>query len=264
MIADKIVLSWKKVPLLRFIPLLFVYLALFSFIVNFRYGGIDWQRLYEPKYLALFGAMITIAVVWNIFYYRGLQQEDILEFELIMMLSPLVTIILAEVFLPSERNFSTFLAGVIASFALIATRFRRHHIKISKTAWQTMFAMLLLSAESILIKELLHIFSPVSLYLARTTVIALVFLIIYRPKIFAMSRSAYFLTMLSAAFGVVQMVLKFYGFAALGVVETTMILVLGPFLVYFLSPLWFKEKIYKRDILAFAVLVACILYVTIK
>jgi drug/metabolite transporter (DMT)-like permease len=60
------------------------------------------------------------------------------------------------------------------------------------------------------------------------------------------------------------MVLKFYGFQNLGVVETTLILILGPFLVYFFSTYYFKEKMFKRDILAAAVVVGCILYVTFR
>lgn len=263
-IADKVVLSRKKVPLLRFIPLLFIFLALFTATLLFKWGKIEWSLLLSARYLWLTLAMIVVAVVWNIYYYRGLQQEEIHEFELIMLLSPMATIIFAEIFLPSERSWSTFIVGIIASLTLIATRFRHHHMKISQVAWQSMLAMILMSFESILIKELLGVLSPVSLYFMRTLIIAIVFILAYKPKLFSVSKSVLGLTALSAAFGVIQMVLKFYGFESLGVIETTMILVLGPFLVYFLSMFIFKEKVFKRDLLAFAVLVGCILFVTLK
>lgn len=263
-LADKIVLGRKKVPVLRFIPLLFVFLALFTSALLYRYGRVDWALLSSSKYLGLALLMTCVAVSWNIFYYRGLQQEDIHEFELIMLLSPLVTIIFAEIFIPAERNWTTFVAGILASAALIATRFRHHHMKISRVAWQSMLAMLLMSFESIVIKELLHVLSPVSLYFVRTAIIAFVFIVLYRPKLFSVPVSAFYLTMLSAAFGVVQMVLKFYGFESLGVIETTIILVLGPFLVYFISPIWFKERVFKRDIFAFVILIASILFVTLR
>ena len=57
------------------------------------------------------------------------------------------------------------------------------------------------------------------------------------------------------------MVLKFYGFQNLGVTETMMILVLGPFLVYGASAVIMKEKIFKRDVFAALIVVLCILYV---
>jgi len=263
-IADKIVLSKYRIPVMRFTPLLFIWLCLITAIFLPYFGKVDWSLVIKWQAVLLFLAMILVASVWNIFYYKGIQKEDLHEFELIMLLSPLVTILLAELFLPSERSLSVFIVAIIASGALLATRFRHHHIKISKIAWQTLLAMVLMSFESILIMKLLAYFSPVALYFVRTFIIASIFLIIYRPKLLAFSKEAFALTIISAIFGVVQMVLKFYGFTNLGVVETTMILILGPFLVYFFSSYYFGEKVFKRDIAAAMVVVGCILYVTFK
>lgn len=263
-VTDKILLSKRKIPLFRFVPMLFVFLAIFTAVLVPKWGSVNLELLMTPKYLLLVLIMVITAVTWNILYYRGIQQEDIHEFELIMLLSPMVTIILAEVFLPDERNWQTFLAGVVASLALLLTRFRHHHVQIGKIAWMTMLAMLLMSVESIFIKMLLDVLSPVALYFLRTTILATVFVSIYKPKVLGFSKSSFFLLMFTAILGVIQMVLKFFGFDKLGVTETTMILVLGPFLVYFLSFFWFKEKLYKRDVFAFIVLIACILFVTFK
>ncbi|MFA7244529.1 MAG: DMT family transporter [Patescibacteria group bacterium] len=263
-VADKIILCRHRVPVLRFIPLLFIWLAIISAIFLPLYGSINWNGLLTAQYIILFILLIVVAVTWNIFYYKGIQKEEIHEFELIMLLSPLVTILLATIFLPKERDWTIFVAAVVASGALLATRFRHHHMKIGRTAWQTMLAMVLMSAESIFIKEMLAVMSPVTLYFIRTAIVGLVFLIAYRPKLFSMPRTAYGLTIISAIFGVVQMVLKFYGFDSLGVVETTMILVLGPFLVYFASSYYFKEQLYKRDIFAAVIVILCILFVTFK
>lgn len=260
-VADKFVLCKYKVPVMRLLPLQFIWLSIITAIFLTRWGSFDMGSLLEWKYIVLFVLMILIAVNWNILYSQGIQKEDLHEFELIMLLSPLVTIIFATIFLPAERNWSVFVPGIIATGALLATRFRAHHVRISKVAWRTLIAMVLMSLESIIIKELLGAFSPVALYFARTTIIAVVFLFMFKPKLLEMHRNAFALAILSAIFGVVQMVLKFYGFQSLGVIETTMILVLGPFLVYLAASMFFKEHIYKRDIFAAAVVVMCILYV---
>lgn len=260
-VADKFALSKYRVPVMRFIPLLFIFLAIFTAIFLPRWGGYDIDLVQSQKYILLFIGMIIVAVSWNILYYQGIQKEDLHEFELIMLLSPLATIAFAEMFLPAERNAGVLIPGLIASLALIATRFRKHHVHIGRTAWRTIVAMLLMSLESIFIKELLAAYSPVTLYFVRTFVIAIVFIALYKPKLLAMPRTAFALTIISAIFGVLQMVLKFYGFSSLGVVETTMILVLGPFLVYLASFFFFREQLYKRDILAAVVVVLCILYV---
>ena len=261
-IADKLILSKYKVPVMRFIPLLFVWLAIITAVFLPKFGGFDIDSISNYKYILLFVLMIVLALTWNIYYYRGIQKEEIHEFELIMLLSPLVTVLLAEIFLPSERSLSTFIAALVASGALIISRFRHHHVKVGKVAWMTIVAMVLMSGESIVIKELLNIFSPVTLYFIRTSVLALAFIILYKPKLMVMKKEAYALTIISAIFGVMQMVLKFYGFKELGVIETTLILVLGPFLVYFFSASLFKEKLFKRDIFAAIIVVACVLYVT--
>lgn len=259
-VADKFVLSRYRVPVMRFIPLLFIWLSVITAFFLPRWGMVKLD-LFDWKYIGIFAAMVIVAVAWNIFYYQGIQKEDLHEFELIMLLSPLATIIFATIFLPSERNLSIFVPGLIATAALIATRFRGHHISIGKTATRTIMAMFLMSFESILIKELLNVFSPVALYFIRTSIIAIIFLLLYKPKLLNLHRNAFALTILSALFGVVQMILKFYGFSNLGVVETTMILVLGPFLIYLASFFLLKEPLYRRDLFAAFVVVLCILYV---
>lgn len=260
-VADKFVLSKYKVPVMRFLPLQFIWLAIITGIFLSRWGGLDVSKVLHWQYILLFVLMILTAVCWNVLYSQGIQKEDLHEFELIMLLSPLMTIVFATIFLPAERNWGIFIPGLIATGALLATRFRSHHVRIGRVAWRTMVAMILMSFESILIKELLGAFSPVTLYFIRTTVIAIIFLIMFRPKLLLMHRNAFALAILSAMFGVVQMVLKFYGFQNLGVIETTMILVLGPFLVYVASSAFFKERLYKRDVFAAMVVVLCILYV---
>lgn len=261
-VVDKVVLSHYKIPVKRFIPLLFIWLAVITAFLLPKFGSVDWVVLGAPKYLLLFLAMLLVAITWNSFFYRGIQSEEIHEFELIMLLSPLFTIIFSEIFLPSERSLSLFIAGVVASLALIVSRFRHHHLQIGKNSVIIFTAMILMSAESILIKMLLDVFSPAALYFARTVVMSLVFLILWRPKLLAMPKKCFAYTIISAVFGVTQMVLKFYGFAKLGVIETTIILVLGPFLVYFFSAFYFKENLKKRDIFAALVVIASVIYIT--
>lgn len=260
-ISDKFVLSKYRVPVMRYLPLQFIWLTVITAIFMSQWGEYNFEMFFQLKYILMFVLMIAVASIWNVMYAQGIQKEDLHEFELIMLLSPLMTIIFATIFLPNERNWGIFLPAIIAAAALLATRFRSHHVHIGKIAWRTILAMVLMSFESILIKELLSVFSPVTLYFLRTMTIAIVFLILFKPKLLSMPRNAFALIILSSIFGVVQMVLKFYGFQSLGVVETTMILVLGPFLVYTASSAFFKERLYKRDIFATLVVIGCILYV---
>ena len=261
-IVDKVILSRYKIPVKRFIPLLFIWLAIITAFLLPSFGLVHWQALWSYKYILLFLAMLAVAITWNSFYYRGIQDSEIHEFELIMMLSPLVTIILSEIFLPTERNLELFIAGAVASLALITSRFRRRHLQITRNSGIIVTAMILMSAESIIIKLLLDVFSPAALYFIRTAIMLVVFLTLWRPKLLSMPAKCFAFTIISAVFGVVQMVLKFYGFVHLGVVETTIILVLGPFLVYFFSAFYFKENLKFRDIFAAIIVIATVIYIT--
>lgn len=261
-LCNKLALSKYKVPVMRLLPIQFFFLVVLTMPFLKKWGAVpNFSVFMTWQYIGLFVLMIATAITWNTFYAKGIQKEDLHEFELIMLLSPIVTIIFATIFLPSERSWSVFIPGLIASGALLVTRFRKHHITIGTTAWGTIIAMVLISFEAILIKELLNIFSPVTLYFVRTFFVAVCFALIYRPKVLSVNRDAFAIIIFSAMFGVIQMVLKFVGFKNLGVIETTMILVLGPFMVYSVSSAIFKEKLYKRDLFAAVVVVLCILYV---
>lgn len=261
-LVDKIVLGKQKYPIKNFIPILFIGLAIITALILPKWGGYNKELFLTQKYIFLFILMIVVAVCWNIFYYRGLQKEELHEFELIMLLSPLATIVFAAIFLSSERDLSIVIPGVVSAMALVLTKIKKHHLVIGKAAKQTILGMLLMSFELIIIRELLDIYSPASLYFIRTFILAVVFLFLYRPK-FVSNTKTIGLIFVSSLLGVIQMVLKFYGFKNIGVIETTMILLFGPFLVYLVSGIWLKEKILSRDVFAVSVVAACVLYVTI-
>jgi drug/metabolite transporter (DMT)-like permease len=263
-LIEKVILSVYLVPVRRFIPWLFIWLAIITaFAVIIFHGGYSPEMI-KPENLLLFGLMIVTAFIWNIYSYEGLQREEVHEYELVMLFAPLATIILAEIFLPSERSLSTFIAGIIASLALLFARAEKRHLKLSPYWKQLVLATFLMAVESILIKKLLSTYEPTTLYFARTAILAIAFVIAFRPKLLQVSKKAFVFTIIAAVFGVVQMILKFYGFQHIGVVETTMILILGPILVYFLSGFFFREKLQLRTGLSALVVIACVLYVTLR
>jgi len=262
-ITDKTILSKYKVPVGVLNPVVFIFLAIITAVFLPIYGRFNFHDWLDLKVIILFGVMIVTAVIWNILSARGLQKENLHEFELIMLLTPLATIVMAALFLPSERHIGPLVAGIIASLAFLFSRIKKHHIIFTKVAKWTILGMLLASFESILIKLLLPYFSPVTLYFVRVLIVAIIFMLMYRPKILEMKKEAFALMIISAIFGVMQMVLRYYGFQNLGVVETTMVLLLGPILVYTFSYLFFGEKkFFLKDAFTAGIIVVCILYVT--
>lgn len=262
-LVDKIVLTRRQVSLRVFVPLLFLFLFLFS-VILFPFLGTISHQIFTPYYIIIFILMIATAIIWNVFYYRGVQQEKMNEFELIIMFQPLFTIVLAAVFLRGEQSVHTIIAAVIAAIALILAHFQKKHLEFSAGAVSLILAVVFMSVELILIKVLLAVFSPVALYMVRTAIIFIFFYFYYKPDIFRVANTNVALILSSAALGVVQMVTKFYGFEKYGVVYTSLVLIAAPLLIYFLSAIFLHEKIKPRILIAALVILLCIVYATLR
>lgn len=260
-IVDKIILTRRRVNLHVFIPALFLFLfittaVMFPFLGNLR------SDLFTPYYLTIFFLMILTAIIWNVFYYRGVQAEKVHDFELIIMSQPLFTILLASVFLKNEQNFYLVLAAIVASAALIIANIKKEHFVISTASVGLILAIILMSVELIFIDILLKVMSPVALYAIRTGIIFLFFIFYYRPHLKHVSDQNLWWIFLTSVLGTVQMVAKFYGFQKFGVIYTSLILILAPILTYAISTIFLHEKLKLKTTICALVILACIVYAT--
>lgn len=257
---DKVVLSYRKIPVKDFIPIVFLFLSLFTLPLLFFRGGMDWQGFLTWKYILLYLAMIAVAIVWNILYYHGVRSERVQEFELILMLNPLIVILLANFFFPAERNLQILVAGIVASLALIFAHLKREHLVFSRTALWLIVCVILMSVETIMHRALLNLISPASLYFSRTLLLLIFFVLFYRPKISGLNKISIGLIALNGLLGAAQFIARFYGYRDAGVIITTLILTIAPVLVYLGAYLYFKEKVNKKMIAAGAVIIFCIIW----
>ncbi len=257
---DKIILSKRKIPVQNFIPVLFLFLALFTFPLVLWKGQTDWRDFFSLKYALIYVMMIIVAFSWNILYYRGVKAEEVNEFELILMLNPLIVILLATLFFKFERNIQIVGASLLASIALIAAHIKREHIHFSQASLGLIFCVLLMSFETILHRYLLDIFSPASLYFSRTVILFIIFALFYRSNPKNIGWPGIGLIAFTGIEGAIQFVARFYGYKDAGVVITTLMLTIAPILVYLAAYAYFKEKIKKRMIIAGIVILACIIW----
>jgi len=260
-IVDKIILTRKRVEVHVFIPALFMFLMLLTAILMPSLGKVSTEFL-SVKYIGIFLAMLVAAIIWNVFYYRGIQKEKVQELELIMMFQPLFTIFLAAVLVERNINAHVFIASVVAAMALIVAHLRKMHFQFTEYTSGLILAVVFMSVEIILQKILLEVFSPVALYFTRTLVIFLFFYFYYRPRMEQISSVNTWLILTSSALGVAQMVTKFYGFETYGVIYTSLVLILAPVLVYMLSRITLHERLKVRTVVCAVVILGCILYAT--
>lgn len=263
-VVDKIALSKRRIPLRQFIPFVFLYLFFFTALVTPFLGSVNFDLLLSPQFLFLFLVMILLAITWNIFYYESLEKEELYEFETIIILTPLVTIILSWLFFPETWDMRVGWAALIAAIALVASHWEKHHIRLSHYSLNLMVAVVLMATEDIIITELLRdrVFSPVGLYVIRTFILFSFFFAYYRPNVAAMNRKNLNIIGLSGLLGATFMVLKFYGYRNLGIPYTALITVAAPMAIYIASAYTLRERMKLKVVLSAAVIALAIIYAT--
>lgn len=262
-LLDKLLLTKQKMKLGDYIPLLFVFLFLVTAVTLPWTGAIDVTLASSQQYIFYFILMVLLAIIWNMFYYEGLKRESILEFELIMVLTPLVTVLMAILFYPEEFNPAVFGAALIGSATLFISHIRKSHFEFNKYAIHLVLAVVLMAMETMVQKELLTIYSPALLYTIRTALLALFFGIYFKPSMDKVTNQQFGLVFWTAILGAVGMVGKFYGYNEIGITFTTLILLLVPVLASWYDARINQTPIKKRSVLAMVIILCCVAYATI-
>jgi drug/metabolite transporter (DMT)-like permease len=259
--VDKVLLSRKNLSVSRFIVWLFLFLAIFTFPILFFDNWISVEIL-TPRIIFLFIAMIALALSWNILYYLGIKNESVQEFQPILMLSPLAVIILTHLFFPQESSQRIFFISLIAATVLIFSHLEKGHLVFKRESLGLLICVVLMSLEVLIIKELLFFFAPASLYFFRCFFLFCIFLLLYRRQISSSNNILPNLTgfFLTTILGVAQMVTSFYGYQQIGVIFTTLVMILSPVLVYLFAFLFLKEKTDTKKIVGGVIILGCVIF----
>ncbi len=263
LVLDKILLGRKRLPLGVFLVGGFAAIFLLTLTLVPSLGRINWQVAGLTNELFLLFLMVIIGVAWNVLYAQAVQHEKVHHTELIMMFAPLVTVVLAAIFYPENMDNRVFILAVVASVALIFSKGTKEHFFTGKTSYNTFLAVVLMSTEAIIIRELLFSYTPVALYAVRTFFIAVFFWLYYRPKSNQLQQAPWGFIIASAVLGLVSMLGKYYAYSQLGIVFTTLITILGPVIVFLASWEVLHEKVRPRMIVASVVVLICVALATV-
>lgn len=262
-IFDKIILTRRHLSVHVMAPLQFLFLFLITAIIVPWIGRFDIAQALTPAYFGLFIAMVGLSGIWNVIYYRGIKNESIQEVELIIVFTPLMTALLTALFLPEERNIHVLIALVAASLALIGAHIKRHHLAFEHHAKWLMLGVFLIALESVVIKQLLYVWSPASLYMARTLYVFIFFYFLARPRFDHLTNKSVVWIIMSALAGVIFMVTKFYGYKSFGIIYTTLVLALEPSLTLLLDKVFLHENIKFKYVAATLFVIMAVIYGTI-
>jgi drug/metabolite transporter (DMT)-like permease len=204
-----------------------------------------------------------MAIASNVLFYQSVQKERMYEHEMISMMAPLVTVILAAIFFPEERDMRIFLLALVASVALIFARSEKAHFLLDRQGYNLFLGIVLISAESIIFRELLYSYTPVALYAIRTFFLAIFFMAYYNPRYKQVSAKHWWMIAGTAFLGAVAMIARLYAFDTIGVIHSMLIAILSPLVVFLASWEVLHERIRARVIIAGIVILAAVSWATV-
>ncbi len=259
--VNKHLLSREKMHVLSFMIWLFIFLCLTTSFTLPWLGGVNWELFWNWESILAFVCMISLAAIWNYFYYACLQKESLTDFQLISITQPLFTIFLSLLLIPDERNDKIIIAALVAAPTLFISHVHRWRIDNFSITVPLLLSIILASIESLFINQLLNVFSPASLYFIRTGFVAFIFYFSFRNKFKLATKKNLWQTWVIALFAVLTMVLSYYSFKYIGVAKTSLIGLLYPILTTIISVYLLKERIKKKKLFAFVVIICCLAYV---
>jgi len=264
-ILEKIVLRGKKIniKLYQTASFLAIVLVMLPFIYFF------WKMetpAWEIKNLFIFSLVILFSITANMFTFYSMKWEKISNIEPAKMLEPLFVILLAIFFSYIvgeglfERNPKVIIAALVAAAALIFSHLKKHHLTFNKYFIAAVIGSFFFALELVISRLILDFYSPITFYFLRCSSIFLISLIIFRPKFQKLSSKIRWQILATGIIWVIYRVVVYYGYLNIGVIFTTLMIMLGPVFIYLFAWKFLKEKLDWRNIVAAIIIIGAVLY----
>lgn len=268
-ILQKIVLRKRRVGIQTYISAEFlaIVLAMLPFIYFF------WKLepgAFATSSIAILFLIVFFSVIANIFNVYSMKWEKVTNLEPAKMLEPLFTVLLAIIFsfvfgtILFERNFQVVIPAIIAGAALIFSHIKKHHLNFNKYFISQILASFFFALELVMSKLILDYYSPISFYFTRSLFVFLVSFIIFRPRLDLLNKKTKNHMLIIGFIWAVYRAIVYYGYIELGIIFTTLIIMLGPIFIYLLAWKFLREKLHWKNIVAAIIIILCVLYAVLS
>lgn len=263
-VLERNILKRKGVDIKKYQTLEFLAISLIMLPILYFFWKVDSQAL-ELKNILIFIGVIIASIAANLFTFYSMKGDKINNLEPAKMLEPLFTILLAIVFSfffqgVYESNAKVLIASLIAGLTLIFTHIKKEHLNFNKYFIAAVIGSFMFAVEIIISNLILSFYSPVTFYFLRCLGVFIISFLIFRTKLTGTNKRFKIELIVVGLIWVVYRVVAYYGYLKIGVISTTLILMLGAVLTYIFAKIFLKEKINKRNIIASVIILACILY----
>lgn len=223
---------------------------------------------FETKNIIIFLLVVIFSIIANLFSFYSLKNEKVTNTEPARILEPFFIILLAIIFSffidgVYERNVKIIIPALIAALALVFSHIKRHHLEFNKPFVFAVLGSLFFAIELVLSKLILEFYSSMTFYFLRCTAIFLVSFMIFKPNLFKIENKLKLKIFFVGIIWVVYRIVLYQGYLKLGIVFTTLIIMLGPVFVYLFAYIFLKEKMTWKNVVASVIIVGCVVYAVV-
>ncbi len=268
-LLERVVLKRKKISIASYQTLSFLAIILTMLPFIYFFWNINSNAL-KPWAIGLFLLVILLAVIANILTFystkgaklSSLEPAKISEDVFVILLALIASFTVDGVFY--EKNFNVIIPAIIAGLALIFSHFKKDHIRFNKYFVAALFGSFFFALELVVSRPLLDFYSPISFYFIRCVGVFLVSIFIFRNSFTEIkNKKVLFEIFLTGIVWFAYRVSIYYGYITLGIISTTLVVMLAPILVFILARIFLKEKLNWKNIVASIIIVGCIIYVSL-
>src|SRR3989338_112296 len=266
-ILERLVLKKRKVDIKLYQVASFLAIVVSMLPLIYFFWRIDAPAL-EIKNIIVLLAVVLFSIIANLLVFYSMKWEKVTNLEPARVLEPLFVIILAIIFSflaegLYERNIKIIAPALIAGFVLVLTHFKKDHLEFNKYFIAAIIGSFFFALELVVSRLILDFYSPLSFYFLRASSIFLISWIIFKPKLQGLNTKVKFEIFLTGAIWVVYRILVYYGYLNIGVVFTTLLLMLAPVLIYTFAHFFLGEKMSWKNFVASLVIVGAVVYVLV-
>jgi drug/metabolite transporter (DMT)-like permease len=262
---EKLILRKRKIDFRLYQTSGFLAIALIMVPFLFFFWRVDSTAL-SFQNISILILVVIFSFIANVLVLYSMKWDKITHLEPAKLLEPLFTILLAILFsfifgeILFARNTHVIIPALIAATALVLTHIKKHHLGFNKYFTAAIIGSFFFALELTTSRLILDFYSPLSFYFVRSTAIFIASFLIFRPKFKNITPKVRWEIIGASAIWIGYRVMLYYGFVNLGVIYTTLLVMLGPIFIYFFAWKILKEKLEWRHIAGSIVIIACIAY----
>jgi len=266
-ILERIVLRKKKVGVELYQTASFLAIIISLLPLVYFFWKLD-SEAFGARNILIFALVILFSMIANLLVFYSLKWEKVGNLEPARVLEPLFVILLAIVFSffaenLFERNLKIIIPALIASLALILSHIKKYHLKFNPYFVAAIIGSFFFALELVISRLILDFYSPVTFYFLRSLSIFFLSLLIFKPDFKKLDKKVRWQIFATGFIWMIYRVIVYYGYLKVGVIFTTLLLMLGPIFVYALAHFILKEKISWQNFAAAIVIVGSVAYAII-